>query len=205
SRRARGRRRFCRGRRPRGRAPDDTRGRSDPTLPVRRPHIGVQARDPPRGTRPLTPSLPGLSVVEGPGLSAVEGPALGEVEGPALSAVEGPALIAVEGPALSEVEGPALIAVEGPALSEVEGPGSILPQPLPPYRYTCGHRRCDGEPHPLADVRQAPAGQASQGARFRLAARRQDLPVSGGLRAGVGAGPRVAEHVSPLEVRAVGG
>src|SRR6185503_18067065 len=110
SRRARGRRRFCRGRRPRGRAPDDTRGRSDPTLPVRRPHIGVQARDPPRGTRPLTPSLPGLS--------AVEGPALGEVEGPALSAVEGPAL--------SAVEGPALIAVEGPALSEVEGPGSIL-------------------------------------------------------------------------------
>src|SRR5207249_8986535 len=59
--------------------------------------------------------------------------------------------------------------------------------------------------HPAANVCDVPAGQVGEALRFELGAHRKGASIAGRRIARLGPCPWMAQHVPPLEVRAVGG
>src|SRR5205807_270313 len=77
---------------------------------------------------------------------------------------------------------------------------SLLPQSFPPRRFGSNRKI---RTHLLSDVRDGPTGEPRQLLSLASAPVEKRLTVLGGRAAGLGAGPRMTEHVASLEIRAI--
>src|SRR5712691_9798177 len=80
---------------------------------------------------------------------------------------------------------------------------SLFPQRRPPRRRLPLGRSLGA--HLFPDIRDVPSRQRGETFRFAIVTVPQRAAIIGRRAARVAAGPRVPEHVAPLEVRAVGG